>query len=185
MSFIDFKDPMKRDDIVAEYLATVKRIQQRNLNEKAQDLARQDDLWNVFKPVAESTGKSTEAITRELAPMREEMKNLNERLEAAAEAAAATPEPQAKQKRGKRKLDVGSGDLDMVDQYITIYDETKLDRYFSIQRTGVNRYMMGDKNVLVDTNSNIFIGGVKYERTPGLWALIMMKTPHPNSTIKD
>ena len=46
------------------------------------------------------------------------------------------------------EIGCGSADLNMVDQFITTYDETKLDRYFSIPRTGVNRYMMGDKNVL-------------------------------------
>ena len=35
---------------------------------------------------------------------------------------------------------------------------------------------MGDKNVLVDKQSNIYAGDVKYEYTPGLWKL-MMKTP--------
>ena len=55
MSFIDIKDPKKRDAIVADYLATVKKIQQRNLNEGAQDLVRQDDLRNLFNPVVEST----------------------------------------------------------------------------------------------------------------------------------
>ena len=33
MSIIDIKDPKKREAIVAEYLVTVKRIQQRNINE--------------------------------------------------------------------------------------------------------------------------------------------------------
>ena len=37
--------------------------------------------------------------------------------------------------------------------------------------------MMGDKNVLVDEKSNISVGDVKYEYTPGFWELIMMKTP--------
>ena len=69
MSFIDIKDPKKRDAIVADDLATVKRIQQRNLNEKAQDLTRQDDLQKMFSPVVESTEKSTKAITEELASM--------------------------------------------------------------------------------------------------------------------
>ena len=36
--------PKKRDDIVADYLATIKKIQQRNLNEITQYLARQDIL---------------------------------------------------------------------------------------------------------------------------------------------
>jgi hypothetical protein len=68
-------------------------------------------------------------------------------------------------------------DTNPVEQYHATYDETKLDRYFGIQRTGVNRYMMGDKNVIVDKNSNIFVGGIKYEGTSGLWSLIMMKSP--------
>ena len=45
--------------------------------------------------------------------------------------------------------------------YLATYDDSKLDRYFSIQRTGVNQYMMDDKNVLVDKKSNISVGGVK------------------------
>ena len=40
MSFIDIQDPKKRDAIVADYLATVKKIQQRNLKESAQDLVK-------------------------------------------------------------------------------------------------------------------------------------------------
>ena len=42
MSFIDISDPKKRDTIVADYLATVRRIQQRNLNERAQDLIKEE-----------------------------------------------------------------------------------------------------------------------------------------------
>ena len=80
MSFIDIKDPKKRDAIAAHYLATVKRIQQRNLNEKAQDLTRHDDLQKMFSPVEESTEKSTKAITEELAPMGVEINNLNENV---------------------------------------------------------------------------------------------------------
>ena len=57
-----------------------KRIQQRNLNEKAQDLTRQDDLQKMFSPVEKSTEKSTKAITEGLAPMRVEIKNLNENV---------------------------------------------------------------------------------------------------------
>ena len=41
---------------------------------------RQDDFNRMFEPVVESTGKSTEAITKERVPIREEMKTLNERL---------------------------------------------------------------------------------------------------------
>ena len=80
MSFLNIIDPKKRDSIVADYLATVKRLQRRDINERTQDLVRQDDLNQMFEPVVESTGKSTQVITKELAPFREEMKTLNEHL---------------------------------------------------------------------------------------------------------
>ena len=80
MYFLNITDPKKRDSIVADYLATVKRLQHRDIKERAQDLVLQDDLNRMFEPVVESTGKSTAAITKELVPIREEMKMLNERL---------------------------------------------------------------------------------------------------------
>ena len=61
-------------------MATVKRFQHQDINKRAQDLAWQDDLNRIFEPVVESTGKLTGAITKELVPIREEMKTLNERL---------------------------------------------------------------------------------------------------------
>ena len=64
MSFLNITDPKKRDSIVANYLATIKRLQHRDINERAQDLARQDDLNRKFECVVESTGKSTEAISK-------------------------------------------------------------------------------------------------------------------------
>ena len=81
MSFLDIKDPKKRDAIVSDYLATLKRLQQKNLNEKAQDLVRRDDIERALEPVVRSTGKSTEAITKELIPIKDEIKALNKRLE--------------------------------------------------------------------------------------------------------
>ena len=74
MSFIDIKDPKKRDEIVADYLAIIKRVQQRNEDEKAVGLAKQVELEHTFNPVIKSTEKATEAIRRELIPLREEIK---------------------------------------------------------------------------------------------------------------
>ena len=44
MAFIDIKDPKERDRFVADYLSTVRNIQQRNEDEKALGLKRQVDL---------------------------------------------------------------------------------------------------------------------------------------------
>ena len=80
MSFINIKDPEKRDAIVAEYLATVKRLQNRDITERTHDLTRTEEINRVLEPVVRSTVKSTEAITKELIPIREEIKVLNDRI---------------------------------------------------------------------------------------------------------
>ena len=51
------------------------------MNEKAQDLARCDDIERALEPVVRSTGKLAEEITKELIPTKDEIKALNERLE--------------------------------------------------------------------------------------------------------
>ena len=128
MSFIDIKKPKKRDAIVADYLATVKKIQQRNLNERAQDLARQDDLRSLLNSVVESTEKSTDAITKELVSMREKIKTPNDRL-------------------------APSRKLEGVPYYLDTIDKSKLDKYFGIQQTDEGQYMMGDKEVRIEVSN--------------------------------
>ena len=96
--------------------------------------------------------ESTEAITKELIPMREEIKTLKVRL---------TP----------------SGKLEYVTYYLDTIDKSKLDKYFGIQQTDEGQYMMGDKEVLVDESSNIHVDGIEYKGTPGLWMLVMLSSP--------
>ena len=40
MSFIDIKDAKQRDQIVADYIATIHRVQQRNEDDKSAGLAK-------------------------------------------------------------------------------------------------------------------------------------------------
>ena len=79
MSFINIKDPKKRDAIVA-YLATVKRPQNSDITERTHDIMRTEEINRVLEPVVRSTAKSTEAITKELIPIREEIRVLNDRI---------------------------------------------------------------------------------------------------------
>jgi len=173
MSFLNITDPKKRDAVVADYLATVKRLQQRNLNEKAQDLARDENLKEMFNPIVQSTAKSTEAITKELIPLREEVKHLNENLAVKKEKLGDDGDDTMLTSSSSSSSDLKNA----LEQYLTIMDKTKLDKYFGIQRTDDGRYMMGDKVVVVDKQSNIYVDDKKYKGTPGLWALIMLATP--------
>ena len=172
MSFLNIKDPKKRDAIVADYLATVKILQQRNLNEKAQDLAKSDELNEMFNPVVESTKKSTEAITKELVPLQEEMKTLNDHLN-----------PKVSSKHQRRKG--SSTNLNVLEYYLTEYNNAKIDKYFGIEQSGDDKYMMGDKDIVVDKESNIHVDGIGYKGTPGLWMLIMLKTLNDSDYTSD
>ena len=176
MSFLNIKDPKKRDATVADYLATVKRLQQRNLDVKAKDLANNEELNKMFNPVVQSTAKSTEAITRELAPLREEVKHLNENLAAAKEKLDDDTMLSSSPSSSKP-----SSDLNVLERYLTTGYKNRVDKYFSIQRTNDGRYMMGDKEVVIDKHSNIHVDGVEYKGTSGLWALVMLKSPKYNN----
>ena len=168
MSFLDIKDPKKRDAIVSDYLATVKRLQQRNLNEKAQDLVRRDDIERALAPVVRSTGKSTEAITRELVPIKEEIKALNTRLDNDREGRV--------QEEEEEEGPEDASQLNIVQTYYQRVPRDKLDKYFGVIMEG-GRYKLGDKYVHVKDGSNLVIDHKKYIGTKGLWALIMKKHP--------
>ena len=80
MSFIDIEDPKKRDQIVADYLATIKRVQQRSEDEKTVGLDKQAQLERTFNPVIKATKQSTRSIQESLNPIREELKTVSENL---------------------------------------------------------------------------------------------------------
>ena len=164
MSFLDIKDPKKRDAIVNDYLATVKRLQQRNLNEKAQDLVRHEDIERALEPVVRSTGKSTEMITKELIPIKDEIKALNERLE-----------KRENNDREERQQQEQEEEENVVQAYYRKVRREKLDKYFGVIMEG-GRYKMGDKYVHIE-GSDVVIGHKKYIGTKGLWSLIMRKHP--------
>ena len=88
MSFLNITDPVKRAAIVADYLATVKRIKNRNLYEQAKDFQHQELHEQSLEPIVRSTAASTKAITEELVPIKEGITALNTKLQH-----APKPEP--------------------------------------------------------------------------------------------
>ena len=131
----------------------------------------------MFEPVVESTGKSTQAITKELVPIREEMKTLNERpaLDTTGEVEDMKQQPQQQPADDDHTPNV-------FDQYLLKYGGSRvLDKYFAIQRVDDNMYEMRTKAVEIDENSDIIVDGVKYDGTTGLWALVMINDPPESS----
>ena len=130
----------------------------------------------MFEPFVESPGKSTGAITKELAPIREEMKTLNERL---ADTTEKMKDVITMKQQQQPTYDHTSN---VLVQYNLKYGESRvLEKYFAVQHVGDNKYEMGTKAVEIDDNSDIIVDGVKYDGTTGLWALVRMNDP-PEST---
>ena len=118
------------------------------------------------------------AIAKELVPIREEMKTLNERL-----ALGTTGNMEdMKQQQPQQQPAADDHTPNVFDQYLLKYGGSRVvDKYFAIQRVADNMYEMGTKAVEIDENSYIIVDGVKYDGTTGLWALVMINDPPESS----
>ena len=155
MAFIDIKDPLKREETVKDYIKTVKEIQARRENEKVRGISQRQDLAKVFQPVVQATEKSASAITNEL-------KNLKKETE--------------EEEDGDQKPKLADT---AIEYYLNQFNKSKLDQYFGIYKENDGVYKMGNKEVVVDGQNNIFLnnGAVSFKGTHGLWRLIMYKVP--------
>ena len=57
MSFLNSKDTVERDAMIADYLVLKKPLQERNLEERSDLIVRQRNLEENFKPVVASNQK--------------------------------------------------------------------------------------------------------------------------------
>lgn len=175
MSFIDIKDPKKRDQIVADYVATIRNIQQRNENEKTLGQFQQQQLEKTFEPIIKAGEKSTEQIIKKIEPLQNELETVTTKINANTRLPIIIGR--------KRTWDERSGQ-NAIDYYLKNYSKTDLDKYYSIKQED-GGLMLGNKQVLVDSSSNITIDDTTYKGTTGLWQLIMLNSPNESSYTKE
>ena len=72
--------PEKRDAMFEDYIATVKRIQQRSENEKLGSLAQRTLLEETYRPIVRSQEKASKEIVTGLVPIKDEIVNLRQNL---------------------------------------------------------------------------------------------------------
>ena len=179
MSFLNISDPRKRHAIVKEYLATIKRIKNRNLAERAHDFVYHESLEDSLEPVVRSTAASTEAITKELIPIKEGITALNTKLQTSKSEPKPEPEPAPEPELEPEPEPEPEPEEHYKNIFEQLVEETspeKLDDYFGIEETEDNEYAMGDKIVQLSGN-DIYVDDIHYKGTPGLWSLIMFKKP--------
>ena len=77
MSFYKITDPDKRDAMVADYTATLKRLKQRNWDERIGNMQREQEWEQQFQPILQSNEEMVEKFTKDLKPIKEEVESLN------------------------------------------------------------------------------------------------------------
>ena len=188
MSFLNIKDSFKRDKIVKEYLALKKRIKNRNLQEKACDFANHEMLEESLEPVVHATAASTEAITNELIPIKEQLEQLTKLMKPKA-VRIGIKRPAEEDLEQPEQLEVNQpvksvkqeqfGPLaqDFLKDYMNEEKrQREIDSSFGF-RYANGEWKIGDKRVLLNPDDSMFIDGETYAGTPGFWSLVTRKLP--------
>ena len=171
MSFLNITNPKERDEIVAKYLATVQRLKQRNMKERARDFLAHEAIEQSLEPVTRTTEASTNAITKELLPIKEGIEKMNASL-----IKNIQHVPTVKQK--KENMEEFEATQSNAFQKITTQASAiDIDPYFSIIENEKGDYQMGNTLVEITEDDDIEVDGVKFNGTTGLWSLIMFKKP--------
>ena len=147
MAFIDIKDPIKREETVKDYIRNIKEIRERNENEKVRGISQRQDLTKLFQPVVQATEKSASKIT-------DELKNLKEEV----------------QPKEEDESNIA------LENFLNQHSKSKLDQYFGVYKEN-GKYMIGNKEIVVDDEYNIHLGDFSFKGTKGLWSLITFKHP--------
>ena len=161
--FLKISDAAKRDAIVKEYLELKKNIRDNLLSERTGELELQTDLSKFYRPITETQKATAREITEGLKPIREGIEKLPQAMQPIRE---ATGEVSGKEV----SLDFG----EIAKEYLNTPTHSRDTTFGTREKQGL--YYIGDKQATIFRN-NIIIDNEKIEGTPGLWELIMVKTP--------
>ena len=175
MSFLNITNPKERDEIVAKYLATVKRLKKRNMKERARDFQTHEAIEQSLEPVTRTTESSTNAITKELLPIKEGIEKMNANLMQNIQHV-----PTVKQEEEEFE----PTQINAVQKISKQTSAKDIDPYFSIMENEKGDYQMGNTLVEITTDDNIIVNGEEFHGTTGLWSLIMFKKPKEDTYSK-
>ena len=174
MSFLKISDPVKRDVIVKEYLELKKSIWDNLLSERTGVQQLQTDLSKFYRPITETLKIAAREITEGLQPIREGIENLPQAI------TFPPTQPVGEALGESTPENLGETAYD----YLHEMPPNLRDTTFRIRKEK-GLYYIGNKQVTIADN-NIMVDDEKFVGTPGLWELIMSKSPNDNYyTYKD
>ena len=72
MAFIDIQDPVKREEIVQDYIKNIREIREKKESQKLHGMTERKNIEKVFQPVVQATEKSASQITNEIKNLKEQ-----------------------------------------------------------------------------------------------------------------
>ena len=155
MSFLDIKDPSKRNALVDEYVNAMKTVRQVN---REMNLANGEELQILFHPIVSATKQAAETTAEELAHVKKPLEDIDGTLKAkrCAIVKPAPPPPHL--------------------EYIL--------NTFGIYATADGRNAMGNCIVNIEGNT-LKVDDKEYELTAGLRMRILYKIPRPQHYTSD
>lgn len=186
MSSLMDMDPTKRDELVKDYVATFKRIQKRNLEDRLGGLHRQRDLEVQFQPVVKSQEKMTKAITSSLIPLRERVLNLKDEDEDEEENDEDEDEelPHKRPRLNEDYKSDGYGPLAREFKIKLLMRDPDVDTSFGIYFSEDGHTKMGSKIVKI-VGDNLIVDNDVYTGSKGLWTLITGVTKNQIGNINE
>ena len=149
MSFLDIKNPARRNELVQEYVDDMKTVRKRNLHTREEKLTIGEELNTLFKPVVQATEKAA-------SEKKKEMEELRGALEKNADFAVTRP-----RKAGAR----------------TKYDDKTFGPYWT--KTGKLHLGVSEikQERLPGGVDQLVVGRRRYDMTPGFSALLTQIRP--------
>ena len=167
MSFYRIEDPRKRDALVEDYVATMKRIRERAKKERMGDTYHRQELEQHFVPVVKSNEIMAEEITKALKPIKQEVEKLNKQY---IKLEPELSEEEEELPRKRRRISA-YGPLAREWKNKMLSQDPDVDTSFGIRFVTDGATAMGNRYVNIDGN-NLIVAGKEYKGTEGLWNLI-------------
>ena len=169
MSFYRIEDSEKRDEMVEDYLATMKRLKHRAREEHMGDTFRRQELAQQWQPVVQSNERMVERIAEDLKPIKTEMKSLSRHIKHEIDDSEDEDEP--RKRRRIEQNDDNYGPLASEFKTRVLAGDPDLDKSFGIHFRTDGKTAMGNKIVVIN-GDDLIIDEEFYKGTPGLWNLI-------------
>ena len=182
MSFIKVTDPRKREELIKDFIETRKKIKDNFMSRKVGEIEYQTGLTKLFKPVTE-TQKATakeiteaqkataEKITSELLPIKEGIERLP---------AITFPAYPTLNLPKEDKQNIGPIATNALKKFLK---KDEADKTYGL-RDENGKFYIGNKLAVI-VNNDLVVGKYEYDGTPGLWELIVSKTPDKTKFTED